>query len=273
MAERVDGQHELVMDNTDVDVRIYRSCETLGFVPLHWHRHLEIVLVLEGEVTFNYENQEVVLQPNEFIVIGSGVLHSSKNTANQSVVLQVPVEFLAKYWPDPELLTFNVHPQVLPDEYQAIVTNLKALLNVYTHKNPGYRLKFNEYLMSCLYTLLLNYAHKSTVLEIGEDQHFKELLIYINQAYCEKLNVTNLAAKFHYHPDYLSRYFKKKAGMTLSRYIYLIRLSHVYREIMTTETNVKDVFMKNGINNLRLGTKLFEEYYGASPRQVRKSVQ
>ncbi|MDR3241000.1 MAG: AraC family transcriptional regulator [Lactobacillaceae bacterium] len=273
MADRVAGQHELVMDNTDVDVRIYHSCEQIGFVPLHWHRHIEIVLVLEGEVTFNYENQEVVLHPNDFIAIGSSVLHSSTNTENKSVVLQIPVQFLAKYWPDPELLSFNVHPQNLSDEYQTIVTNLKALLDVYTTKDTGYRLKFNEYLMSCLHTILLNYAHKSTVLEIGEDQHFKELLIYINQAYCEKLNVANLATKFHYHPDYLSRYFKKKANMTLSRYIYLIRLSHVYREIMTTETTVKDVFMKNGISNLRLGTKLFEEYYGASPRQVRKSAQ
>ncbi|WEY47235.1 hypothetical protein P3T51_06440 [Weissella confusa] len=50
--EKAAQQHEIVADNSDVGVRVFLSDEPLGFKPLHWHTHIEIVLVLTGEVTF-----------------------------------------------------------------------------------------------------------------------------------------------------------------------------------------------------------------------------
>ena len=105
--EKAAQQHEIVADNSDVGVRVFLSDEPLGFKPLHWHTHIEIVLVLTGEVTFRYEQHDVTLHENEFIVIGSGILHSTTNLANQALVLQVPVYYLNQYWSNSELLRFD----------------------------------------------------------------------------------------------------------------------------------------------------------------------
>lgn len=83
-------QHEIFAVNSDVGVRVFLSEEPLGFKPLHWHTHIEIVLVLTGEVTFRYEQHDITLHENEFVVIGSGILHATTNLANQALVLRCP---------------------------------------------------------------------------------------------------------------------------------------------------------------------------------------
>lgn len=268
VSEFNNGQYEVVTDNSDVDVKIYLSEEIAGVVPPHWHRHIEIVLVLDGEVTFNYEGQVKVLHNNEFIVIGSEIVHASKNSKNRSIVLQVPIFFLERYWDTPELLRFHVCQ--VETKYELIVRDLKILLDIYRKKDVGYRLKFNEILMKCLYNILKNCSQVRLQVNTSEDLKLKELLMYVDKEYKSKLSVHGLAEKFHFHPDYLSRSFKKKTNLTLNRYIYLIRLSHVYYDISTTDRRINAIFLDNGITNIRLATKLFEECYGVLPNQIRK---
>ncbi|MCM0582669.1 AraC family transcriptional regulator [Weissella diestrammenae] len=276
MREIDDGQYEIVTDNQDVEVKIYLSDEPAGYVPLHWHRHLEIVLVLSGEVTFEYEQHQTNLTSDEFIILGSGILHRSENTANQSIVIQIPISFLSRYCINPELVQFDqmkIKQCQHTAAYADIVTSIHTMYRIYVEKDSCYQLQFAEYLMRCLYTMLKNFTQPQLAIEETDDQRLKTLLGYINQHYVDKLNVHDLALQYHYHPDYLSRYFKKKTGIALNRYIYLVRLAYVHREIIHTEKHIHQIFLENGITNIRLGTRLFEQYYGQSPHQIRKFHQ
>lgn len=271
MADEKGGEYEVVVNNNDVDVRIFVSREDPGFKPSHWHRHIEIVLVLSGTVTFSYEAQQVVLQAGEFIAIGSGVLHSSNHEKNCSVVLQIPISYFEKYWDNPDNILFTIQKQDRLDAvYQDIVASLREMVQVYQHKERGYRFKFNELMLHCLYLIFTKYGQDSVLINVGQDKRLKEVLADINENYATTLTVNNLAHKFHYNPDYLSRIFKQKTGVSLNRYIYLVRLSHVHFEIVNSDKPIHNIFEDNGVNNIRLGTKLFEQYYGALPREVRK---
>lgn len=271
MSAEKGGEYEVVVNNNDVDVRIFVSREEPGFKPPHWHRHVEIVSVLSGTVTFSYEGHDVVLQPGEFIAIGSGVLHSSSHEKNCSIVLQIPVSYLEKYWDNPENMLFTIHKKDRFDsEYQEIVVALQEMAHVYQHKISGYRFKFNELMLHCLYLIFTKYGQDSVVVNVGQNNRLKEVLSDINERYSMVLTVNNLAQKFNYNPDYLSRFFKQKTGISLNRYIYLVRLSHVHFEVVNSDKPIHNIFSENGVKNIRLGTKLFEQYYGSLPREIRK---
>ncbi|MFL1695852.1 helix-turn-helix domain-containing protein [Weissella kandleri] len=271
MATGKSGEYEIVVNNEDVDLRIFVSRDNPGFKPLHWHRHIEIVLVLSGTVTFSYEAQNVVLHSGEFIVVGSGVLHSSHHEKNCSVVLQVPISYLDRYWSHAENMLFTIQSQDIPTpEYQEIVATLQQIVHVYRYKLKGYQFKFHELMLHCLYLIFTHYGQDSLPINVVQDQRLKTVLSDINERYTTTLTVNDLAHKFHYNPDYLSRIFKQKTGVSLSRYIYLVRLSHVHFEIVNSDKGIHNIFVDNGIHNIRLGTKLFEQYYGALPREIRK---
>lgn len=269
-------RHEIITDNHDVGVRVFVSRETAGFKALHWHHHLEIVLVLEGQVTFRFENQEIILKPNEFVAIGSGIIHSTTNEENTSLVLQVPVTYLNAYWKNCDFLTFNI-PQTASEKssasYQQIVACLREMTQVYVNKKPGYLLRFTGQMMEALYALITTYSISVAPENITDQSRIKALLRYIHEHYDEPLTVKGLAEQFHYHPDYLSRYFKEQAGLPLTRYLYQLRLQYVYQDLIHGSTTIETVFLQHGITNKKLGMQLFKEQYGTTPLKIRKHAQ
>ncbi|MBZ6013848.1 helix-turn-helix domain-containing protein [Leuconostoc gelidum subsp. gelidum] len=273
MTDVLESEYELVLNNSDLDVKIFKSTEEAGIRTLHWHRHIEIVLVLTGSVTFQYESQTTVLIPGDFIAIGSGILHSSSHLKNSAIVLQVPVAYIARYWDNPENVLFTIHNSHEDNEYNEVVTLIKQMFEVYESKLPGYRFKFNEFLLRTLFDLFTKYRQTGLLINSIHDKRLGEVISYVNKNYFQLLTVSNLAQKFHYNSDYLSRLFKKRAGISLSRYIYVVRLSHVYFEIVNSSKGIRKIFIDSGINNIRLGTKIFEEYYGSLPSEIRRRRQ
>mgnify|MGYP004508568979 CR=1 FL=1 len=267
------SKHEIITDNADVGVRVFLSDEAAGFKPVHWHVHIEIVIVLEGQVTFYYDGKSITLFKNQFIVIGSGIIHSSKNSENKSLVLQIPIEYLNRFWTNSDQLVFevpNVNKQSEDKVYEDVVSMLLKMTRVYESKQAGYLLQFSGLLMLTMYELITNYAVLKSNEKIVEDNRLKEIFADIHENYREKLTVSSLAQKYHYHPDYLSRYFKQQSGISLKRYVYGIRLNFVHHEVLTTNKAIQDIFHDNGITNIKLGTQLFKEQYGLTPFQIRK---
>lgn len=267
------SKHEIITDNADVGVRIFLSDEVAGFKPIHWHVHIEIVIVLEGQVTFYYDGKSITLYKNQFIVIGSGIIHSSQNSENKSLVLQIPIEYLNRFCKNSEQIIFDI-PDVSENfedqTYKNVVHMLLKMTQVYEEKQSGYLLHFSGLLMLTMYEIITNYSSLKSNKKIVEDNRLKEIFADIHENYRENLTVSNLAKKYHYHPDYLSRHFKQQAGITLKRYVYGIRLNFVHHEVLTTNKSIKDVFHENGITNIKLGTQLFKEQYGLTPFQLRK---
>lgn len=266
----LDSEYELVLNNTDLDVKIFKSNEVAGTRALHWHRHIEIVLVLEGSVTFNYESQTTVLHPGNFIAIGSGILHSSSHSNNSSIVLQVPLTYISHYWDNPENILFTIHNNYEDKEYHEVVSLIQSMFEVSERKYPGYRFKFNELLLRTLFHLFTKYRQRGILIDSIHDKRLGEVIGYVNNNYLQTLTVKALSEKFNYNADYLSRIFKKKSGISLGRYIYVVRLAHVYFELVNSTRSIKKIFTDNGITNIRLGTKIFFEYYGSLPSEVRR---
>ncbi|KRK48334.1 helix-turn-helix domain-containing protein [Secundilactobacillus kimchicus] len=269
-----DSRHEIINDNVDVGVRIFLSKEAAGFKSLHWHSHIEIVLVLEGEVTFHFNHQEVVLKPNEFVVVGSEILHATSNLANVSLVLQIPVDYLNHYWPHSELLLFSL-PTSERDkwsyDYQAIASLLKEMTKIYAQKEMGYLLLFNSKMLDALYRLITKYSVSLAPKKLSEKSQIKDILSYVYKHYQEPLSVNGIANRFHYHPDYLSRKFKIDTGLTLTRYIRQLRLEHIHQDVLNTNIPVNDLFKKHGLNNRRLGIQLFKKLYDSTPMEIRRN--
>ena len=111
--------HETVQHNPDVGVRFYYSkMDEPGLVPFHWHRSLEIIYVIHGELTFTLNHAMTQISDGQFIVVPSGAIHAVSNTPNEAYVLQIPIDFIKNYWPDPESTTFNL--DLADSDYQKI---------------------------------------------------------------------------------------------------------------------------------------------------------
>ena len=63
---------------------------------IHWHEHIEIHYVIEGEVTFRCENDTVTVPQNTFLVVNSNELHQGLGGTGRRFYLLLFPEFFEK---------------------------------------------------------------------------------------------------------------------------------------------------------------------------------
>lgn len=88
------------------------------YVSPHWHRHIEINLVLSGNVEFVIDGQKRIVEAGELCIINSGVVHSGRDTGKKEKVELITIlweyEFFLKYCKD---LPISVMEMILSGRY------------------------------------------------------------------------------------------------------------------------------------------------------------
>lgn len=70
----------------------------------------------------------------------------------------------------------------------------------------------------------------------------------------------------------LVSFFKKNMGMSFLEYINEVRLTHIYQDLIHTDTPISILTEENGFSNQKLFNRLFKELYGCTPSSVRMSA-
>lgn len=279
--EHQNMRHEIVSENPDIEVKFYLSVDEGGYVTPHWHNSLEIVYMLEGSIAVTLENKKITVLPEEFIIINSRTVHSFTSEKNRALVLQIPSAVFKKYVRNIDLLYFTVdmHP-TNKDEIKKL-NEIKRIFNdmyaVYNIQPEGYLLKFNSLFYSMLFTFIQSYSSKLAPKQISKNNKYlnilKEITTFLYEYHNEQITICQIADKFGYNPDYLSRFFKKYMGLTIIDYLYEIRINYVYKDLLDTDLSINEIFENHGCNNYRVAMKFFKKRYDCTPKEKRKSIK
>lgn len=96
------------------------------------------------------------------------------------------------------------------------------------------------------------------------------ILNYIEEHLLEELTRENIAQYVHFHPAYLSRFFRKNTGWSLSEYIVQKRIESAKEMLVQSELKVGYIMNHIGYYNLSHFTRTFKKMTGYTPQQYRK---
>ncbi len=276
--------HEIVSSNADRSVRFFLSEDPgSSYVAPHWHNSLEIVYMMEGSLSFFMEEQKILLTADEFVVVNSREIHSTLSQENRALVLQIPEPFLEEYIPDLNCRRFfhtrsDARSEAERQQWDRVKSLLREMYVIYHEKkDSSYLLHF----YSCLYEtmgLLVEYSTlQAGTSEVRRDakqlELLKEITGYLHKHHQEMIGVKEAAQQFGYHPDYLSRFFKRYMGLTILEYLYTIRIHYVYQDLIETDRLIEEIFERHGCQNYRVSMRYFHEIYGCTPKQKRKQMR
>lgn len=106
-----------------------------------------------------------------------------------------------------------------------------------------------------------------------EASRLKDVFDYLQASYTEPLNNAEIAAKFGYHPNYLSSLFQRVMGKSMHRYLLSLRIARA-RELLTTTTlSIGEIAAQCGIENVSNFSAAFKKETGITPSQCRKSAE
>ncbi|MFC9418615.1 AraC family transcriptional regulator [Bacillus mobilis] len=242
------------------------------YIPPHWHRSIEISLVVNGEVFLYVNGQKKKVCAGEFIFVNSGEVHEFEKVENTScavMMLIISYEFLKEVNEDFDKYRFNIVESVVQKtNLRQIFYELKELV---IHSDDLSYIKINSLIYEIVY-ILLRYCKVGENLDnnfqLGNRQ--KEVITYIYKRYNEELKLKDVAKHFFVSEEHFSRMFKKSFGSNFTTFLTRYRLYKAYEDIIRSTSSVQDIAVKHGFPNIKSFISQFKGKYGYTPLQYRK---
>lgn len=109
--------------------------------------------------------------------------------------------------------------------------------------------------------------------EIEKSRLIKSIIAYINEHYWEDIHLDSIAHQFWVSPSYLSRQFKSKVGVNITRFITERRVQMAQKLLITSDLNITEIALRLGFKNANYFNTVFNKSQGMSPREYRKRKQ
>ena len=92
----MNSEFELIRYNDNLPARIELKQGKIN-TPYHWHKEIELVYVMDGEVTLLVNTQDRNLHADEFVLINSAENHSLSSEDAQCLILDISYEFAEQF--------------------------------------------------------------------------------------------------------------------------------------------------------------------------------
>lgn len=93
---------------------------------------------------------------------------------------------------------------------------------------------------------------------------------HVNEYYNSPIDRYTIALQCEMHPDYISKVFKSEEGITINKYIQIVRLEKAYNLLLYSDKKIIEVAFDVGYENLATFYRHFAKQYKKSPQHIRK---
>jgi len=93
---------------------------------------------------------------------------------------------------------------------------------------------------------------------------------FLNSRFKEEIGNKLLAEQFGYSINYIGQIFKNEAGLTISEYLKMIRLSHAKKLLKETPLKINEVARESGFDDQQYFCAVFKKAMGVTPSEYRE---
>lgn len=255
-------------------------------VPYHWHPEVEIITVLQGEVSVTIRDEHYTGHRGDVFVVNAGELHEIRGgVGNLFRAFVFPLDFLQfrredgaqEQWLQP-LEKQESHFAAVVDggtaAGQEIFAELLRIIDADDRRPSGYQLLIKASLLRIVALLagaeLIGSAHESSARPEYQSQMLRDIIEYLNETCTEPVRLPEVAARFGLTPQYFCTFFKEHFGRTLIQHINLLRIQRASRYLRETDLPIMEVGFLVGFENFSYFIKRFREVFACTPTEYRK---
>ena len=238
--------------------------------PPHLHSYVEIVYVIEGNISVTINDNTKELQSGDIAVSFPNDIHSYSTELSSKIKLLIfSPEIISSYFSRRMDKTLE-NPFISSHSMDKGITSLFHMLyEEYTNCNNKYVIK------GLLYTILgkldSHYSLKSSIHSYNNIT--QSLLRYIESHYHENITLQSIANDLGFSKFYLSRIFTKKIGYQFNDYVNRLRINMAQKLLTETDQPVLNIALECGFESQRNFNRTFKEYTSVTPSEFRFSAR
>ena len=270
---------------------VFRS-KMLRYVPLHWHKELQLCLILTGRVRFSINQKEVEAGAGDVIFINSQVIHSATSISNDEeeasyCCINFAYEMVGGF--HGSLMERNfVLPFLRNEQNDFLLISEKSeegLLEEISSKMLHIRKLFKEteperYFdifaeLVLIWKELVRWLHKTedqpSTRRPEDYETSREVISYIEKNLGEKLTLDLIAKEVCLSKWECSRRFKRIAGESVWSYLISARMAKAVELLLYSRKSVERIGFEVGFPNANLFIRQFKKEFRTTPGQFRKN--
>ena len=237
--------------------------EKVRYLP-HYHAAIELVYVLKGEVSAIIGGRSVAARENEALLSGSYMVHSYADDASVIVAIIPPDEFPAI---QKQLSGGQFSSPVIPDGDGHLLSLLNLLID---HLEDSV---IRAGLAEAIVGLAMKRAGFGSAPDKGGGSVMAKALRYMSENYTQSISAESIALHFGYSRSRFSHLFKSSIGVSIPRYVNILRCRDAAEALLHTDLSVVDIAINAGFNNAHTFYVAFRELYHMTPGEYAKAAR
>jgi len=252
----------------------------------HWHAQVEVNYVMRGTVHYRMSDHQFSLKAGEMCLFWGGQPHQMDESSDDSIYAGAHL---------PLVYFFRMRlPVAISSQLMRGATMLTSATDAADNENFARWHRYatsgdpaksqhavDELLLRIERILLEPYSMIGLGAELAENdppyaqssRNVARMCDFIAGNFMEDIDTIDIARAADLHPKYAMNLFKKSTGMTLSKYVNLLRLSRAQAMLMSEEANVLQVAMDSGFGSISAFNKSFRHIAGMSPSDFRRDLR
>ena len=228
---------------------------------MHFHSHIEICLVLSGEMDVWINGRHNLLAKGQLSVAWSYDTHGYQTQVHSEVLsVIIPPHLFQEFLP--LLQSRRTSTPFLSDHalFQRIYEWSVAA------QESKDKLISKGYIYLILGTLVKHITFDEQPSH-ADQQLTSQALVYLSEHFREPLDLNVVAHSLGYHSTYLSHMFKSTLQISFNQYLTLLRLREALQLMQEGKKSITDCAFESGFQSLRTFYRVFREAFGCSPRE------
>lgn len=266
------SEHNINLHQTVKDVRMYFN--TLDYRTPHFHRDIEGLWVLDGELEVQIGKDFCTVCEGEMVLINSEQPHEIKTTGNSCTLLgiQISPDLIAEEVPEFTNIHFDEYfVSIIPKEtYRNVEQMLLDVTWQYLTKPAYYELYCKSQIQLFVYTLLLHLPHRilteeQSQVQKNQNARLQRLIHFVNLNYKNNIHLSDFAESEGRSLSHISHFVRSMMHQSFREYVELVRYSAACKMMATGRYKMLDICLECGFSDYRYFSKAFVKQTGLTP--------
>lgn len=250
---------------------------------MHYHDECELMMILEGNGDFIYNNRHYPAQKGSLFVINPLVPHRidmMQSPTHKRIVIEFDGNYTDKITKEiagfGTFDFFNAYQgvyQLKEPVYGEIKDSLIRVVDEQINHRTHYLELMTCDLVDAFLRISRSVRRKRTHRASSSENLVKAAEDYINNHLTENLSLTSLSTQLFVTREYLSRVFKKYHGITIQEYINLTKCRAAKELLNSTDEPIAMIANHFGYRSATYFSTVFKKLTGMTPREYRDDVK
>ncbi len=268
-------------DNKTSGLHLKQYAYYINSYKYNWHKDIELLLVLNGEIEVNKNGESHVMQKDDVILINSNMGHATMARKPDSIamVIRINLDYFSAWLKNYK----NIHFKCVSNsstrnrsEFLRLTQAMKDMV-FYTDFNNEFNTVIYESLFYQIIGELMRSFQPETKLNNDtnpslSNERVMKIVAYLDENYKEKITLDSLVAVTGYNKSYISQIMKQALGINYYEYLTRVRMREAIFELTNTERKISDIAYENGFSDIKAFNTGFKERFGKTPGQYRKML-